>query len=209
LLVRAAQMPSMVAAGCCGTNSESSTTVLLPRSVSSRPALPLGVPPRKTQLRKVMFEPVTVTKPWKSLPVMTAPFVLNVWLPLTTVNAIPATTPVLFLPGFPVRGVTGPGFWCAAPDLLADGDGEALADALGCPDAEGPALAPSLDAGSAQLAAVRVEAHALTGMSSSALTRAIAHGLAVLGIIVLLTRGEPWGHPPPTLLGRRQASKAT
>src|SRR5205814_1883349 len=203
MLVRAAQMPSMVAAGCCGTNSESSMTVLLPRSVSSRPALPLGVPPRKMQLRKVMFEPVTVTKPWKSLPVMTAPFVANVWLPVTTVNAIPATTPVLFLPGFPVRGVTGPGFWCAAPDLLADGDGEALVDGLGWPDAEGPGLASPPDAGSAQVAAVRVEAHALTGMSSTAPARAIAQALAVLGIIVLLARGEPWGHTPPTILGSR------
>src|SRR2546421_5825735 len=104
MLVLLAQMPSMVAAGCAGTNSESCTTVFDPPSVSRSAALPLATPPRKTQFRSVMLRPVTLTKPWKSLPLTTAPLVLNVWLPLTTASAVPATTPVLPAPGLPPRG---------------------------------------------------------------------------------------------------------
>jgi len=36
------------------------------------------------------------------LPVMTCPDVENVWLPVTTVNAVPATTPVFEASGFAV-----------------------------------------------------------------------------------------------------------
>src|SRR6266571_1933726 len=126
-------MPSMVAAGWAGRNSESWTTVLVPRSESSRPLLPLGVPPRKMQLRKVMFAPVTLTYPWKSFPVMTVPLLANVWSPLTTIRAVPGTTPVLPGPGLPVRGPTGP--VDGRPDgRLPDGLGDRLADALGAAD---------------------------------------------------------------------------
>ena len=69
-MVFVVQTPSMVAAGCWGTNSESSTTVLVADSVSSRALLPLGVPPRKMQSLKVMLLPVTLTYPWKSLPLI-------------------------------------------------------------------------------------------------------------------------------------------
>ena len=44
---------------CSGANSESSTTVLLPASVSSSALFPLGVPPRKMQFLNVMLLPVT------------------------------------------------------------------------------------------------------------------------------------------------------
>src|SRR2546421_10154674 len=104
MLVLLAQMPSMVAAGCAGTNSESCTTVFDPPSVSRSAALPLATPPRKTQFRNVMLRPVTLTKPWKSLPLTTAPLVLHVWLPVPTARALPGTPPVLPSPGGRPRG---------------------------------------------------------------------------------------------------------
>src|SRR5690349_1038803 len=121
MLARLAQIPSMVAAGLAGTNSESSITVLVPRSTSRRAALPEVAPPRKTQLRKVMLVPVTFTNPWKSRPLMTVPLVENVWSPLTAVSTVPGSTPVLPGPGLPVRGADRP-----AADLRRDGVAVAL-----------------------------------------------------------------------------------
>src|SRR5215468_8182234 len=128
MLVLLAQMSSRVAAGCAGANSESCTTVPVPRSVSSSARLPGTVPPRKTQFLNVMFFPVTVTKPWKSFPVITAPLVEYVWLPVTAVSFVPGSTPVLPLPGFPVRGAGfgfGEGRWVGPVDRDAEALGAA------------------------------------------------------------------------------------
>src|SRR6266508_1424392 len=167
MLVRLAQMPSMVAAGCAGTNSESCTTVLVPRSVSSSAPLPLGTPPRKMQLRKVMLLPVTRTNPWKSLPVMTAPLVANVWSPLTTVSTVPGTTPVLVRPGLPVRGAGG-----GTGPLEAGRDADGLG--AGC-------AAP---------------AHPPDKVSSNAPNRASIHGPTGRGIIIPLAHGGSRGGTP-------------
>ncbi len=199
-------MPSMVEAGCAGTNSESSTTVVVPRSVSSSALLPLGMPPRKMQFRKVMFAPVTLTYPWKSFPVMTVPLLANVWSPLTTIRAVPGTTPVLPGPGLPVRGPTGP--VDGRPDgRLPDGLGDGLADALGAAD---PPFRPDgesvTDGGLAQDAAGLVAApQPPTGRSRTAPARAIAHGLTDLGIIVPLAHGGAVVGHPPTILEPQQA----
>src|SRR5262245_39397537 len=135
-------MPSIVAAGCCGTNSESSMTVLLPPSVFSSALLPLGVPPRKMQFLNVMLLPVTFTYPWKSLPLMTWPLVWNVWLPLTIVSWVPGTTPVLLGPGLPVRGFVevGAGLGVGGPDFVGDAVG--VPDALAAPLGLTSPLAP-------------------------------------------------------------------
>src|SRR5947209_1667007 len=149
MLVLRVQTPSMVAAGCAGTNSESSTTVFFPLSVSSNALLPLGVPPRKTQFLKVMLAPVTFTYPWKSLPLMTAPLVANVWVPSTTVSAVPAGTPVLPGPGLPPRG---PGAAAGGGDgaRLGVGDVDGEADGLGEPESAGVADAGSVAAPACQ-----------------------------------------------------------
>src|SRR6266545_3190724 len=187
MLVRLAQMPSMVAAGCAGTNSESCATVLVPRSVSSSAPLPLGTPPRKMQLRKVMLLPVTRTNPWKSLPVMTAPLVANVWSPLTTVSTVPGTTPVLVRPGLPVRGAGGgTGPFEAGRD--ADGLGEALA--------EGPLLAVGPGGSPQNAAGWAAPAHPPDKVSSNAPNRASIHGPTGRGIIIPLAHGGSRGGTP-------------
>src|SRR5262245_55031044 len=48
-----------------------------------------------------MLPAVTWTKPWKSLPSMTAPLVPNVWSPPTTLSLVPGVTPVLAAVGGP------------------------------------------------------------------------------------------------------------
>jgi hypothetical protein len=90
------------------------------------------------QSLKVMPLPVTLTYPWKSLPRTAWPFDEYVWLPLTTVNAVPATTPVLPASGLPPREAGGGAFGVDRldgmgvaefdPDALAEGTAEELAE---------------------------------------------------------------------------------
>src|SRR2546430_4509248 len=110
MLALLAQMSSMVADGLDGANSESSTTVSLPPSRSSKALLLPVARPRNTQFRNVMFLPVTLTKPWKSLPTMTSPLPEKVWSPVTTASEVPFGTPVLPAAGGPTGRGAAAGF---------------------------------------------------------------------------------------------------
>jgi hypothetical protein len=81
-----------------------------------------------------MFEPVTRTKPWKSMPSMTCPAPEKTLSPVTTVRRVPAGTPVLPALGLPPmdRGLTEVVGEAETDGADADGDGEAtdVADAL-------------------------------------------------------------------------------
>src|SRR2546421_5359385 len=182
MLVLLAQMPSMVAAGWAGTNSESWTTVPDPLSVSSSAALPLATPPRKTQFLNVTFLPVTFTKPWKSLPLTTAPLVPKVWLPLTTASAVPATGPVLPAPGLPPRGA---GAGAGPLDADLDGDAEAEADADGEGEGSRPEAEGRGSSGTWKEALRGDAAHAATAESNAVLTRRTAEYRKERRIIVL------------------------
>src|SRR5262245_30125448 len=76
---------------------------------------------------------------------MTVPFVEYVWFPLTTVSFVPGITPVLLLPGLPVRGAGGfgDGRWLGRADLAGVLGATEAAPALGAVLTEsGGALPP-------------------------------------------------------------------
>src|SRR5437773_5679997 len=121
---------------------------------------------------------------------MTAPFVLNVWSPLTTVSAVPGTTPVFDIPGLPVRGATGPVDPRGA-GLLADGAGDAEADGAAEPvDPDAEALTAG---GSAHVVPGRAAAQPASGANRRVPARASTYGLSSLGIIVPLAHGGSRG----------------
>ena len=148
--------------------------------------MPEAEPPRKTQFRNVMFAPVTFTKPWKSLPLTTAPLVPKVWLPLTTASAVPATGPVLPATGLPPRGAGA----AAGPlDAGLDGDAEAEADADGTAEGSRPEAEGRGSSGEWKEAFRGDAAHAATAESNAVPTNRTAYCRKERRIIVL-SRGR-------------------